>query len=83
MLDGVFQVLIVSGLFLLVAVVVVGTIVFVRRGRPSGLVGSATVGEPSVGTSSRSPQVAIAAHPPAASLDPGGIADFARSIASR
>ena len=33
MLDGVFQILIVSGLFLLVAAVVVGTVVITRRGR--------------------------------------------------
>ena len=33
MLDGVFQILIVSGLFLLVAAVVVGTVVLARRGR--------------------------------------------------
>ncbi|HSU35532.1 MAG TPA: ribonuclease Y [Propionibacteriaceae bacterium] len=52
MLDGVFQVLIVSGLFLLVVAVVVGTVVIVRRGRPSGSVGSATAAEPSVRSSS-------------------------------
>jgi hypothetical protein len=36
MLDGVFQILIVSGLFLLVAAVVVGTVVLTRRGRANG-----------------------------------------------
>src|SRR5687768_7427013 len=69
MLDGVFQVLIVSGLFLLVAAVVVGTIVIVRRGRPSGSVGSATVVEPSIGSGSQSPHAGNTAQSPASPAD--------------
>ncbi len=40
MLDGVFQILIVGGLFLLVAAVVVGTVVLTRRGRANGAIRS-------------------------------------------
>jgi len=74
MLDGVFQVLIVSGLFLLVVVVVVGTIVIVRRGRPSGSVGSTTAAESSVSPNRSTAQLPTSA--PAADRSTGSVPDL-------